>query len=64
MCRVTKWLNPYTCYTQYRAAVGKHLVASIQYMHGHAHTTHTQSLGRLEKEGAAIKHHLEEEVCT
>ncbi len=25
-----KWLTPYTCYTQHRAAVCKHLVASIQ----------------------------------
>ncbi len=30
ICRVTKWLNPYTCYTQCRDAVCKHLVASIQ----------------------------------
>ncbi len=30
LCRVTKWLNPYTCYTQCRDAVCKHLVASIQ----------------------------------
>ena len=27
---LNKWLNPYTCYTQYRAAVYKHLVASKQ----------------------------------
>ena len=28
--KLLKWLNPYTCYTQYRAAVCKHLVASKQ----------------------------------
>ncbi len=35
LSRVTKWLNPYTCYTQYRAAICKHLVASIKEVRFH-----------------------------